>query len=123
MVVEQGLFDTNILIDALRGHPAARRTIRLYELKCISIVNWMEVLAGASQAREPYTRTFLAYFQLLPITQQIAEQAVLLRKSTCLKLPDALILATAQLHHLTLVTRNTRDFTPGTPGVHIPYNL
>lgn len=36
---------------------------------------------------------------------------------------DALIYATARVHDAVLVTRNTRDFPPGTPGIHVPYTL
>lgn len=39
-----------------------------------------------------------------------------------MKLPDAIILATAQLHRRELVTRNIEDFA-GVPGVITPYQL
>lgn len=38
------------------------------------------------------------------------------------KLPDAIILATAQVHRCELVTRNTKDFAD-IPGVITPYHL
>jgi len=37
------------------------------------------------------------------------------------RLPDAIIWATAQVHGLLLVTRNVRDFPQGEPGVSVPY--
>jgi len=39
------------------------------------------------------------------------------------KLPDAIIQATAEESGRILITRNTRDFPEGTPGVLIPYTL
>ncbi len=48
--------------------------------------------------------------------------ASLLRQEYKLKLPDAIILATAQLHRLELITRNTKDFA-GIPGVVTPYEI
>ncbi|STA83041.1 Uncharacterised protein [Citrobacter koseri] len=39
-----------------------------------------------------------------------------------MKLPDAVILATAHIHRFALVTRNTKDFA-GIPGVITPYHL
>ena len=45
-----------------------------------------------------------------------------LRQEYKLKLPDAIILATAQLHRLELITRNTKDFA-GIPGVVTPYEI
>jgi predicted nucleic acid-binding protein len=41
----------------------------------------------------------------------IAARAVTLRRSHHIKLPDAIIRATAQVRAMLLVTRNTRDFT------------
>ena len=56
------------------------------------------------------------------ISQDIAERSVALRQEYKLKLPDAIILATAQLHRLELITRNTKDFA-GIPGVATPYEI
>ena len=39
----KALFDTNILIDYLRGIPAAREELGRYRPKAISLVTWMEV--------------------------------------------------------------------------------
>lgn len=50
-------------------------------------------------------------FNIINISQDIAERSVALRQEYKLKLPDAIILATAQLHRLELITRNTKDFT------------
>jgi hypothetical protein len=38
-----------------------------------------------------------------------------------LRLPDLLIWASAQVHGLILVSRNTRDFPSDQPGIHVPY--
>jgi hypothetical protein len=40
-----------------------------------------------------------------------------------MKLPDAIIQATAEGAGRVLITRNTRDFPASTPGVRIPYTL
>lgn len=50
-----------------------------------------------------------------------AQKAVQLRKSLRLKLPDAIILATADEEGCILVTRNTKDFKVSDPRVRIPY--
>ncbi len=42
------------------------------------------------------------------------------RKTTRLKLPDAIIYSTALAMGRTLLTLNSRDFPPGTPSVLIP---
>jgi predicted nucleic acid-binding protein len=53
----------------------------------------------------------------------VAEEAVRIRRQRRLKLPDAIILATARVHGLVLVTRNTKDFDPADPAIRIPYAL
>lgn len=40
-----------------------------------------------------------------------------------IRLPDAIIWATADVGGLLLVTRNTRDFDASNPGICIPYTL
>jgi predicted nucleic acid-binding protein len=60
---------------------------------------------------------------IIALDEAIAERAVSLRRSHHIKLPDAIIWATAQVHAMLLVTRNTRDFTAGDPGIRMPYRL
>lgn len=72
--------------------------------------------------QEQRTRMALSTFNIINISQDIAERSVALRQEYKLKLPDAIILATAQLHRLELITRNTKDFT-GIPGVVTPYEI
>ncbi|EBW9044147.1 VapC toxin family PIN domain ribonuclease, partial [Salmonella enterica subsp. enterica serovar Enteritidis] len=50
------LFDTNILIDYLNGLEPAREELRRYDDRFISIVSWMEVLAGTDSSVEEETR-------------------------------------------------------------------
>jgi len=48
---------------------------------------------------------------------------VMRRRERKVKLPDAIILATAELEGRLLVTRNTKDFPSDDPGVRVPYTL
>lgn len=117
------LFDTNILIDFLRGVSAARDELECYEQKSISIITWMEVMAGASEVNEQGTRAFLNGFDVVHLDEKIAAKAVKIRQQHRLKLPDAVIWATAEVGKLLLVTRNTKDFPENFPGVRMPYKL
>jgi len=119
----KALFDTNILIDHLNAIPQARAEIERYDDRAISIVTWMEVMIGAAAELEAATRAFLGGFAILGIDQQVAERAVHLRESHRVRLPDAIIWATAQAHAMLLVTRNTKDFPAGDPGIRLPYRL
>ena len=123
MVGSPVLFDTCILIDYLQGVVQARAECDRHADRAISIVTWMEVLAGATAANEADTRTLLLYFQLLPLTVEVAERAVAIRKKNKIKLPDAIIKATAGTDGRVLITRNTRDFPANARGIHIPYRI
>jgi len=123
MGLTQVLFDTNILIDFLKGIPAAKSTIEAYLDRSISQISWMEVMAGTTPENELTTRTFLREFTLHAITDEIAEKAVKLRRQNRFKLPDAIIFATAQVHKRLFITRNTRDFDAEDPQILSPYNV
>ena len=117
------LFDTNILIDYLRGLPPARDELRRHEQRAISVITWMEVMVGAAAATERGTRDFLGGFELIPVDNRIAERAVLLRRAHRIKLPDAIVWASAQVHDMLLVTRDAKGFPQGDPGIRHPYGM
>ncbi|MRS91928.1 PIN domain-containing protein [Enterobacteriaceae bacterium RIT714] len=118
------LFDTNILIDLFSGRREAMETIEQYaSQRAISLVTWMEVMVGAKKYRQEHqTRIALSAFEIIDVSKVIAERSVQLRQEHGMKLPDAIILATAQVHHRSLLTRNTKDFA-GIAGVVTPYYL
>jgi predicted nucleic acid-binding protein len=119
----KALFDTNILIDYLNAIPEARTELARYADKAVSIITWMEVMVGANDDLEAPTRSFLSGFDIVVVDEKIAERAVDLRRSHRIKLPDAVIWATAQLGAMLLVTRNTKDFPADDPGIRAPYRL
>jgi predicted nucleic acid-binding protein len=123
MVGTHALFDTNILIDFTLGIPAAQKEMKRYRNRAISIITWMEVMAGIDPAQEVTARAFLATFLIYPITPEISEQAVVFRKTLRIKLPDAIILATAEIEDLLLITRNTKDFPQHLPRIRVPYKI
>jgi predicted nucleic acid-binding protein len=114
------LFDTVILIDYLNGVTQARAELTRHEDTAISIVSWMEVMAGAPTGAEQSTRDFLQSFRLIPIAADVAELAVVLRRERRLKLPDAIVWASARFENRLFVTRD-KDFPQNDPGVRIPY--
>ena len=117
------LFDTNILIDYLNGIEQAKTELDRYSDKAISLITWMEVMVGATAKTEGIMKGFLSGFVNLPIDVQIAELAVVLRKKHKIKLPDAIVWATAQVNRSIFVTRNTKDFTHDEPGIRVPYQI
>jgi predicted nucleic acid-binding protein len=69
----------------------------------------------------PPTRAFLSGFEIMGLDEAVAETAVELRRVHRIKLPDAIIWATASRQGRLLVTWNTRDFPVADPGMRIPY--
>jgi predicted nucleic acid-binding protein len=121
--VVKALLDTNILVDFLRGIPAARDELARYEDKAISIVTWMEVMVGAPTPAQAGTRQFLGGFDLVELDAAVADRAVALRRRHRLKLPDAIVWASAQVGAMLLVTRDTKGFPADDPGVRMPYRV
>lgn len=117
------VFDTDILVDYLNGVPAARDELSRYQQRSISLISWMEVLVGADDRVSEATRAFLDGFELVVPDRSIAERAVVLQRTERIKLPDAIVWATAEVTGRLLVTRNGRDFPASRPGIRIPYVL
>lgn len=116
------LIDSNIVIDVLAGRDQALQELRKHPDRAISIITWIEVAAGLGGDEAELRDVLAANFGVVALTTEIAEEASFLRRTTRLKLPDAVILATAHVEKRVLLTRNTRDFSAGR-FIHIPYSL
>ena len=117
----KALFDTNILIDYLKGLDAAQAEFARYRHRLISIVSWMEVQVGVRNAEEgDVVEMFLRDFEVIELTRAIAREAAEIRRTTRIRLPDAVIWASARHESALLVTRNTKDFPQDEPGIRIP---
>ena len=55
----KAVIDTNILVDYLHGIAPAKREIALYQSPAVSVITWMEVMAGATVRTESAVRAFL----------------------------------------------------------------
>jgi predicted nucleic acid-binding protein len=117
----KALFDTNILIDHLHAIAAAREELARHQDTAISIITWTEVIVGASTSLQRATQAFLGGFAVIEIDRRVAERAVALRRSHRIKLPDAIVWASAQVHSTRFVTQEARDFRSDDPGVRMPY--
>ena len=116
------VFDTNVLVDYLRGIDAARVELERYDEWTISLVTWMELLVGAhDEEEEAVIRAFLGRFGVADVDRRTAEEAVRFRRTRRIRLPDAIVWATARVRQAVLVTRNTKDFPADDPGVRVPY--
>lgn len=124
------LIDTNIFIDLLTGVHQATLELSNYDLPAISVITYMELMAGAvaRPTEQPILDAVLKEFTILQLDQQTIEQAIEIRGNSLavgpkVKMPDAIIGATARVHNIPLVTRNPRDFNWSGINVHIPYDF
>lgn len=106
------LLDSNIIIYASRRDRADLRQFIGNHALSASIVSYIETF-GYHNLLEEERLVLEEIFQdieLLRLTDEIADSAVILRQQRRIGLGDAIIAATALEHDLTLRTRNTRDF-------------
>jgi predicted nucleic acid-binding protein len=119
------LLDTNVLIDYFRGRIEALAYLRSRsEPILISAVTVAEVFAGVREGEERReVEQFLALLEIIPVDAAIAQQGGLYRRdygpSHGVALADALIAATAEIHHARLVTLNAKHFPM--LEVEVPY--
>jgi hypothetical protein len=107
------LVDTDIFIDHLRGSAAIKvGRNRLH----YSVVTRAELFAGNSGT--DLASRLLAPFREVNVDRAVAERAGRVAREFHLRLPDALIAATALEHGLALVTRNRKDFA-GVRGLRV----
>ena len=120
----KAVFDSDVLIDYLQGVDQARREIQRYKSPLYSIISWMEVMCGAvDEPERQAAETLFSSMNGVDISMDIALRAVHERKSLHLKLPDAIVLATANCEGCILVTRNSKDFARSDPRVRILYSI
>lgn len=120
----KAVFDTNILVDYLNGIKAAKAELAKYSMRLISIITFIEVMVGAKDAdEEGAIRGFLSSFEVLELSAEVAEMAVSIRKQLRLKIPDAIVYATARTQGCILVSRNTKELKRDWPDIRIPYHL
>ena len=101
------VLDTNVILYFLGGRLVDPFPVGAYT---ISVISELELLAypGLVSPEEQRVRAFLADIPITDLTQSVKHHAVDLRKRFGLKLPDAIVAATALALEATLLTNDQR---------------
>lgn len=123
------LIDSNAVIDYLSGKlPPNGMSFMdgvVNAVPQVSVITKIEVLGyNAPPAAYQLLTDFMNDSDILELVEPVVNQTIALRKQYKIKLPDAIIAATALVHGLELVSHNTSDFS-NIPGLTVidPHTL
>lgn len=106
------LLDTNTVIDYIGGTLPPQGRLEVFnafsEGAFTSVVNKIELL-GFQRVPSQIVE-FVEGLSIIPLNKEMEITTIELRKKYKIKLPDAIIAATAIVYNLTLITRNIADF-------------
>lgn len=109
------LLDTDFIINYLKGifQGDARQFTDsiINKTTFISVITRIELLGVKSNDEDTLLiNDFISESIVFPLTENIIQQTISLRKTKKVKLPDAIIAATALVNNLQLLTHNIKDF-------------
>jgi predicted nucleic acid-binding protein len=78
----------------------------------ISIVTNIELFATKNISQQEYEllEKFVAFSVKHDVNEDLIDTTIMIRQTYKIKLPDAIIAATALAYNLTLISRNSKDF-------------
>ncbi|OFX26035.1 MAG: hypothetical protein A2033_19540 [Bacteroidetes bacterium GWA2_31_9] len=106
------LFDSNILIYLSKGLLDVKTFTNKDDVPYVSVITYMEVMGYTFKSikEEHLINQFCEGAYIIQLSDKIIKNVIDLRKEYKIKLPDAIIAATAIENKLKLVTRNIGDF-------------
>lgn len=110
----KALLDSNVIILASKEEVDIELLLSAYDEFHVSMITFMEVygFAFANPDEEDLINDIFANLEITEVNTKIAKQAILYRKNKIkkIKLPDAIILATAKYLGAELITDDWDDF-------------
>lgn len=117
------LLDSNVIVFASKQQIDTNKLLNSYSEFCTSIINFMEVYGYEfeNQEERELMDDLFSIFEIIDLNKIIAEQVIFYRKQKGkkIKLPDAIVLATAKYLNATLLTDDWDDFLGIDPNVRI----
>jgi predicted nucleic acid-binding protein len=113
---QEYLIDTNVAIEYIGETLPDKALIMLDKIIdgqfYVSVINKIELLgfADITKNEELKFQELINAANMLGLDEEIANRTIEIRKVYKTKLPDAIIAATALVHALAIITRNTKDF-------------
>ena len=107
------LIDTNVIIDNFANKLTNNGKELLYSIDpIISVVTKIEILGwfNATEQQLQPLRDFMKIVKKLPINKAVINETIIIRQQKRISLGDAIIAATALVHNLAIISRNTVDF-------------
>ena len=113
---QEYLIDTNVAIEYI-GEALPEKALTMMDgiidgQFYISVINKIELLgfAGITENEELKFQEFINAADIVELNEDIINRTIEVRKQYKIKLPDAIIAATALVSELTIISRNTKDF-------------
>jgi len=110
------LIDTNVLIDYLAGNTSSTFVLNVEQAlsagSVVSVITTMELLGwrGHSAQSRRDAESLLRGMGEIWLSRPIVREVINLRSLSAIKLPDAIIAASALVEKLPVMTTNTGDF-------------
>ena len=104
------LLDTNVILYISNGTLRARDILSQEFTYAISVITYMELLGYnfKNSEDESIIRRLLSYFELIQLDGNIIESVIGIKRERKIKLPDAIIISTAIVKGITLLTADKR---------------
>lgn len=113
--MERYLIDTNVLSDFMNNSFSQNGMFFLSNLidgqPEISVITRLELLCWKTNFESKFwIKEFISNSKIISLSEEVIQNCVQIRRTTRIKLPDAIIASTALTFQYTIITNNTKDF-------------